>query len=72
MLTTGWMLTPVKDGGDFVHAVAISAVTHSGMLEAEAWSTSLRILGVQVEVAQFTPESKMQKFISNETGWLIS
>lgn len=72
MLTIGWMLTPVKDGGDFVHAVAIGAVTHGGMQEAEAWSTSLRILGVQIEVAQFTPESKMQKFISNETGWLIS
>lgn len=59
------MLTPVEVGGDFVYAVALGAITHSGMLEAEAWSTSLRILGVQIEVAQFTPESKMQKCISN-------
>lgn len=38
-----------------MYAVAISTFTHSGMLEAEAWSTSLRILGIQVKVAQFTP-----------------
>lgn len=44
-----------------MYVVAISTFTHSGMLEAEAWSTSLRILGVQIKVAQFTPERKTQK-----------
>ncbi len=62
---------PVEGRGDFVYVVAISTFTHSGMLEAEAWSTSLRILGVQIKVAQFTPERKTQKVISNETGWLV-
>lgn len=38
-----------------MYVVAIGTFTHSGMLEAEAWSTSLGILGVQVKVAQFTP-----------------
>jgi len=71
VLTIRWMLTPVEVGSDFVHAVALGAVTHSGMLEAEARSTSLRILGVHIEVAQFTPKSKTQKCISNETGGLI-
>lgn len=51
-----------------MYVVAISTFTHSGMLEAEAWSTSLRILGVQIKVAQFTPERKTQRVITNETG----
>lgn len=41
-----------------MYVVAIGTFTHGGMMEAEAWSTSLGILGVQVKVAQFTPERK--------------
>lgn len=55
-----------------MYVVAIGTFTHSGMLEAEAWSTTLRILGVQIKVAQFTPKRKRQEFISNETAWLIN
>lgn len=38
-----------------MHAVAVCALTHCRMLEAEAWSAALRILGVQIKIAQFTP-----------------
>ena len=37
-------------------AVAFGAVAHRRVLEAEAGRAALRVVGVQVEVAQLTPE----------------
>ncbi len=35
---------------------AFGAVTHRRVLEAEAGGAALRVVGVQVEVTQFTPD----------------
>lgn len=52
-----WMLTSVEVGGDFVYAVAIGALTHGWVMETETWGATQRIQGVQIKVAQFTPET---------------
>lgn len=49
-------LTSVEGGRDGVYAVASCTLAHGGMMEAEARCASLRIVGVQVEEAEFTPE----------------
>lgn len=49
-------LASIKGGRDGVYAVAFCTLTHGGMMEAEARRASLRIVGVQVEEAEFTPE----------------
>lgn len=38
-------------GRDGVYAVALGALAHGGMMEAEARRTSVRILDIQVEEA---------------------
>lgn len=43
-------------------AVSAGTLTDGGMMEAEARCASLRILGVQVEVSQLTPEWKKTTF----------
>lgn len=50
------ILAFIEGGRDGVYAVALCALTHCGMEEAEARRASLRILGIQVEEAEFTPE----------------
>lgn len=47
----GVRLALIKAGRDGVYAVAFCTFAHSGMMEAEAWRASLRIVGVQVEEA---------------------
>lgn len=49
-------------GGDGVDAVALCAVAHGGVLEAEARGAALGILGVQVEVAQLASERQWKYY----------
>lgn len=56
------MLALVEAGRDFVYAVTICALTHSGVMETETWGAPQRIQGVQIKVAQFTPEKYKQSY----------
>ena len=48
-------------------AVAGRAVTHRGVLEAEAWGAALGVVGVQVEVAQLAPTHHTDSVKSHTT-----
>lgn len=50
------ILASFEGGRDGVYTVAFGALAHGGMMEAEARSAALRIMGIQVEEAEFTPE----------------
>lgn len=50
-------VTSVEGGADGVDAVAFGALTDRGVLEAETRRAALWVCRVQVEVAQFTPET---------------
>jgi hypothetical protein len=64
-------LTSVEGGGDCVNAVAFSALTDRGMLEAEARRATLRVLRVHVEVAQLTPKINHSLLIATSIKKMI-
>ena len=49
-------VTSAEGGADGVDAEAFGAVAHRRVLEAEAGRAALRVVGVQVEVTQLTPD----------------